>query len=351
MADIDVYKDWLGIPEGSRPPDHYELLRLVRFEDDTQKIRGFYKKLNNHVRKYATGQYSDESQELLNELAKAMLCLTDPQRKREYDESLGREFEQEVDVFGRIPLEDVLEKQGHITREQKAELLDFAEQRGLSTRDAAVQMKLAAPDVAAQALAQQLGYSYVELEDMLPEDDILDRTPRNMVRKHTFLPLFVDDDRLLVATLDDIDHRVEDELRLRYGVAPRPVIVTPRSLKQAIAKYYAPGARDEAAAQAAVSGKSTKQAKKGKSTEKGGKSTAKQDDRAFVELSDEEKRQRKQMGLLIMCWSFIVPVLIDQFVIYPQFFPAVSGSMRYIPILAWFVAPPSIWWVLNRYWK
>ena len=65
---LDVYKEWLGIPDGPRPPNHYELLRLVKFEDNTDKIRGNYKKLNGHVRKYASGQYSVRSQELLNEL-------------------------------------------------------------------------------------------------------------------------------------------------------------------------------------------------------------------------------------------------------------------------------------------
>ena len=81
MTTLDVYKSWLGIPEGPRPPGHYELLRLVEFEDDPEKIRANYKKLNAHVRKYASGQYSLRSQELLNELAKAMLCLTDPERQ------------------------------------------------------------------------------------------------------------------------------------------------------------------------------------------------------------------------------------------------------------------------------
>ena len=80
---MDVYKEWLGIPEGPRPPDHYSLLRLVKFEDDETRIRKNYTKLNGHVRKYATGQYSVQSQDLLNELAKAMLCLTDKQRKRD----------------------------------------------------------------------------------------------------------------------------------------------------------------------------------------------------------------------------------------------------------------------------
>jgi hypothetical protein len=65
---LDVYKEWLGIPEGPRPPDHYALLRLKQFDDEVDRIRANYKKLNGHVRRYATGQYLDESQALLNEL-------------------------------------------------------------------------------------------------------------------------------------------------------------------------------------------------------------------------------------------------------------------------------------------
>ncbi|MFH1924301.1 MAG: hypothetical protein ABIP48_30990, partial [Planctomycetota bacterium] len=88
--ELDVYRDWLGIKEAARPLNYYQLLRLPAFEDDTSKIREHYRKMNAHVRKYATGDYAEQSQELLNELAKGMLCLTDARRKREYDVTLGR---------------------------------------------------------------------------------------------------------------------------------------------------------------------------------------------------------------------------------------------------------------------
>jgi hypothetical protein len=270
---MDFYKEWLGIPEGPRPPDHYELLRCRRFEDDLDKIRAHYKKLNAHVRKYATGQFSVQSQELLNELAKAMLCLTDPERKREYDESLGREFEPERDEFGRLPLLDVLVQHGDISREQKQEVEEFAERRGLSIRDAVVQMKLVPPDVAARALARQLGFSFVDLEDMVPEDDALDRVPRSLVKTHSFIPLFIDDDRLLIACTDEIEHELEDELRLRFGVPVRPVLATPRAINQAIAQYYAPGMRDEARLPAAAA-PNNQGAKSSPSSAAGPKSTA-----------------------------------------------------------------------------
>ena len=96
--ELDVYRDWLGIKETTRPLDNYQILRLKRFEDDTSKIRSHYQKMNEHVRKFALGEHAVRSQELLNELAKAMLCLTDQQRKREYDAALGRNVEDRADA-------------------------------------------------------------------------------------------------------------------------------------------------------------------------------------------------------------------------------------------------------------
>ena len=130
MAEIDVYKEWLGIPEGDRPPDHYTLLRLVMFEDDVEKVRSNYRKLNGHVRTYASGLYLKASQDLLNELAKAMLCLTDRESRREYDISLGREPKQAEIQEARTTLEYLLIR-GVIKRGQIGEIEHFADARGL----------------------------------------------------------------------------------------------------------------------------------------------------------------------------------------------------------------------------
>ena len=74
---LDVYRDWLGITETTRPLTHYQLLGLKLFEDDANVVRASYRKLNAHVRKYASGEFGPQSQDLLNELCQAMLCLTD----------------------------------------------------------------------------------------------------------------------------------------------------------------------------------------------------------------------------------------------------------------------------------
>jgi len=354
---MDFYKEWLGIPDGPRPPDHYELLRVKRFEDDVEKVKAHYKKLNTHVRKYASGQYSVKSQEILNELAKAMLCLCDLDRKFEYDEGLGRETPAKKDSFGRMPLLDALVKQGKITRQQKTEVEEFSGKRGLSHRDAVVQMKLVEPDAAAQALAIQLGFAYVDLEDMLPEDEILDMVPRQLVKKHSFIPLFIDDDKLLIAVVDEIEHELEDELRLRFGVSVRPVIATPRAVSQAIAKYYAPGARDEAKSASVPQGKGKGAAKgSGKGEDKkssGSKSSAAEANVSFKDLPQDEQARRKQMGILIMCWSFMVPMGFKAM----EFSAALKPWLLQYPLLGslWMLAfitgPAAAYWVTQKYWK
>jgi len=344
---LDVYKDWLGIPEGPRPPGHYELLRLVQFEDDLEKIRRNYAKLNAHVRKYAAGQYSVPSQELLNELAKAMLLLTDPDRKLEYDESLGREIDR-TNEFGAQPLGQVLVDQGRITKEQLQEAQSVAETRGLSMRDTVVQLKLVDAQTAAAALADELRLSFVDLSDMVPDDSVLDMFPRNFVKRNAILPLFVDDDMLLVACVHGPDPELEEEIRLRSGFSMRAVIAVPLAVNQAITQYYAPGMRDEAAAPEATADNTKSAAKKTKKrAEKASSKEKSQPGKRMSQLSAEERKQRRQYGILIMCWAMFGSYLIDEFVIRRQFLP--HWSSLYGTVLI--VAPLSIWYVLRVYWK
>jgi len=304
---LDVYKDWLGISEEiPRPPDQYSLLRLVMFEDDVEKIRGHYKKLNGHVRKYASGTYQLESQELLNDLAKAMLCLTDPERKRDYDEGLGRVYDEDEEQI-RPTIAQTLVRSGGLSREQVQEAEDFSDRRGLSLRDAVVQMKLVDAEVAAEALAMELGLPYVDLEQLTPDDSILAKIPRGLARRNTILPLFVDDDMLLVACVDEPTHDLEDELRLRVGVPMRRLIASPLSINQGIAKFYAGLEADEESV-----------ADAGTVAKKKTKTKAERKAEVVVPGSSEAKAaeyKTRQIGMILVCWSVIVPVVIDLFVL------------------------------------
>ena len=79
-------------------------------------------------------------------------------------------------------------------------------------RDAVVQMKLVDQETATQAYAEELGVSFVDLNDVTPDDDVLDQIPKQFCKRNTLLPLFVDEAVLLVACVEEISHEVEDEL-------------------------------------------------------------------------------------------------------------------------------------------
>lgn len=332
---IDVYKEWLGIPEGQRPPDHYQLLRLVQFEDDADKVRKNYKKLNAHVRKYATGQYSNESQVLLNELAKAMLCLTDEEAKQEYDQSLGRVIDDRDATTGRRPMTSYLVDDGIISAEQVREVKAHSERTGLSIRDTLVQLKMAEADVAARAYAKELGRPYVDLADMLPDDSILDQVPRSVVRRHVCLPLFIDHEGVLVACAEEPDAELQDEIRLRFNMPIRPVIATPLSINQGIAKYYAAGLRKE-----------TAEPVKGSKTKSSGQVAAK----PVSQMSDEEKHNRRQMGMLAMCWVVIGFGLMDTFILYDFIYKKMKLP-ELIPYSAILLGLPLAFGIYNTYVK
>lgn len=352
---LDVYKDWLGIPDGPRPPDHYTLLRLVQFEDDTEKVRANYRKLNAHVRKYATGQYSVKSQELLNELAKAMLLLTDPERKREYDQSQGREFPEELSRTGNRLTENVLAEQGTITKPQIKEVKEFADKRGLTVRDAVVQMKLTDVETATRAMAVELGLSYVDLSETLPDDTVLDRVARATVRRNSIIPLFVDDDYILIACADEISHELEQELRITFDLPVRPVLAAPPAINQAISKYYPPGTRETPvvikkevqAAPEPKKGKKTDKAANQPSESAAPKAAAAGPRRYWSQLTPEEQANRKQMGLLIMCWGTIGSVILDQLVLFKFIWP----TFPFFFLLPIFVVPAVVWYVKKVYWK
>lgn len=232
---LDVYRDWLGITESSRPLNYYQLLRLSNFEDNPVKVREHYRKMNAHVRKFAAGEFADQSQALLNELAKAMLCLSDSQRKREYDASLGRKGKTEG---RRRTFEEILLLNKILDQEQLDKARSFAQAVGLELRDAIVQRKLAPPDVVMLTYAESLGLPYVELEEVGVDESLVGCIPPHLARQHSCVPVMADGGQLLMASPNPLVPDVEEELRLRLSMPVRTVLCTPASVNQAIAKYF-----------------------------------------------------------------------------------------------------------------
>ena len=133
-----------------------------------------------------------------------------------------------------------------------------------------------------------------------PADSVLDVLPRSVVKQNAILPLFADDDVLLVACAYEPAPELEEEIRLRYGMPMRAVLATPLAVNQALAKYYAPGMRDEAVADSQTA---SEKAAAGSSKSKKSKQSAPKQRKPASQMSDEEKRQQMLLGVIIPCWS------------------------------------------------
>ena len=64
----------------------------------------------------------------------------------------------------------------------------------------------------------------------------------------------------------------------------------------------------------------------------------------FSELSDDEKAKRKQMGMLAMTWSIMIPALL-------QYFLFRTTMLWGLPWFALLTGPPVILYVTKKYWK
>lgn len=233
--DIDVYRDWLGIKDPDRPLNYYQLLRVPRFMDDATKIRSQYRKLNAHVRKYSSGQYAKQSQTLLNELARAMLCLTDARRKSEYDSSLGRTGSSES---GTETFEQLLLQRQQVSTADLDKARSFANAVGFEVRDAIVQQKIADAETVMQAYADSIGLPFVLLSETPIDAALVPQLPATLARLHSCVPVMVDDGQLLMASPNILSPEVEQEIRLRLDMPVRSVICTPSEINDAINQHY-----------------------------------------------------------------------------------------------------------------
>lgn len=289
---LDVYRDWLKIAETARPLNHYQLLRLKVFEDDTAKVREHYRAMNAHVRKYAAGEFAKQSQDLLNELAKAMLCLTDQQRKGEYDAVLGRKDasgKSKARTFEQILLASKVVDQAALEKAR-----NFAKAINVEVRDALVQQKLAKAEAVLPAYAESIGVPYLDLTDMPLNPALIAQVPPTIARQHSCVPVMVDNKQLLMASPNLIDPDVEEELRLRFGMPVRSVLCTPANINDAIAKYVA---RDGSApTPAAAATLATEQAPAAGAAE--APAAAPAPVKRTGPLSPEEQKQRRDLAIV-----------------------------------------------------
>jgi len=80
----DLICAWLQLPENTWPTDHYSLLGLPQGEVNTARLEDRVHERMGSVRRYQL-THPEEVTEVMNRLAQALLCLSDPYSKANYD--------------------------------------------------------------------------------------------------------------------------------------------------------------------------------------------------------------------------------------------------------------------------
>jgi hypothetical protein len=79
--------EWLKLPAGNWPPDHYTLLGLPQGDVSVERIEEQVHIRLELVRRYQL-THAEQATEAMNLLARAFVCLTDPAAKKAYDADL-----------------------------------------------------------------------------------------------------------------------------------------------------------------------------------------------------------------------------------------------------------------------
>ena len=89
----DFYTEWLGIPPGVRPPDHYTLLGVPQFCRDMDAVENTTRARLSRLDEYAMHPdraTRDAVQDMMNAVARARVVLVNSRRRQAYDGELAR---------------------------------------------------------------------------------------------------------------------------------------------------------------------------------------------------------------------------------------------------------------------
>jgi hypothetical protein len=86
----EIYREWLGLHNPG--PSYYGLLGVPELETDETAIHHAARRVKRKVRAYQIGLYRKQALELLAEIGQAVSVLTNPEKKRSYDNDLVRRW-------------------------------------------------------------------------------------------------------------------------------------------------------------------------------------------------------------------------------------------------------------------
>jgi type IV pilus assembly protein PilB len=133
---------------------------------------------------------------------------------------------------------DVLIEKGSLTQEQLDKALQTSETRGEPLEKILVDMRVAPKDEIMWARAEELGKIYVDLSNRKIDSDTATLIPEPAARRHHLLCIGRVDNKITLAMADPTDILALDDVRIRTGLVPEPVLSFYDDIERAIEAAY-----------------------------------------------------------------------------------------------------------------
>jgi type IV pilus assembly protein PilB len=133
---------------------------------------------------------------------------------------------------------EILIKKGTLGRDQVSEAVSMAQSSGIKVPDAIVRLGYASMDEVMQAMAEQFGMEFVNLEEVQIPSAVIQLVPESVARENVILPMSQDNGALKIIMSDPMDFETVDKLRfilnrdIEIALAPR------ESIQEAINRHY-----------------------------------------------------------------------------------------------------------------
>ena len=110
-----------------------------------------------------------------------------------------------------------------------------------SITESVVRLGMASEEDFLQAAARVIGLDYVDVSEIAPAPDVIERLPARSVYQYGVIPVSFDNDTLTIATSDPFNLALVDGLRIASGYQISPVVCTTEKIGKQARKFYGVG--------------------------------------------------------------------------------------------------------------
>ena len=133
---------------------------------------------------------------------------------------------------------EILIRQGVISQNQLAEAQQMARGSGVKVGDALVRLGYATSEEVMRAMAQEHGYDYVDLSEVVIPPSVVELVPESVARENAILPMDEEDGALKVIISDPMDFETLDKLRFILNRKVEIALAPRESIVDAINRHY-----------------------------------------------------------------------------------------------------------------